>query len=60
MEIIVRGKAKGSYTDALNGHVTIKTNPNVKTSCHEQTFKNADLAARYLDWLFGSGKWEVR
>lgn len=56
----VRGKAKAAYSlDVETGRYTLMVDESVRTSTHENTFKDKETMCKYLDWLFGEGKWSM-
>lgn len=58
--VFVGKKAKAAYSlDVDAGRYTLVTDKSVKTSKHENTFKDKDTMFEYLDWLFGEGRWNT-
>lgn len=56
----VRGKAKAAYSlDVESGRYALVVDESVRTSTHENTFKGKEAMFKYLDWLFGEGKWSL-
>lgn len=58
--VFVGKNAKAAYSyDVDAGIYTLQTDKSVKTSNHVNKFKDKETMTKYLNWLFGEGKWNT-
>lgn len=58
--VFVGKKAKASYSyDVDADRYTLVTDKSVKVSNHENKFRDKETMTKYLNWLFGEGKWSL-